>query len=144
VGRQRRLEKCPRTLVLLVPLFSCQVREEPQARNGLPSLLCFLFVEGPQRPYSFPSSRSTLASTFELPVDAVEPRDEIEVPVSAQQGKRMLTAESRDPNVIGRNRGSGSFEFTANGSIGGRCLLLNVQDPEFRKVFNKPVFVALA
>jgi hypothetical protein len=73
----------------------------------------------------------------------VEPRDEIEVPVSAQQGKRMLTAESRDPNVIGRNRGFGSFEFTANGSIGGRCLLLNVQDPEFRKVFDKPVFVAL-
>ena len=107
MGRQRRLEKCPRTLVLFVPLFSCQVREEPQARNGLPSLLCFLFVErreGPQRPYSFPSSRSTLAGTFELPVDAVEPRDEIEVPVSAQQGKRMLTAESRDPITVGRSR----------------------------------------
>jgi hypothetical protein len=65
VGRQRRLEKCFRTLVLLVPLFSCQVREEPQARNGPPSLLCFLFVEGregPQRPYSFPASLAKLAA----------------------------------------------------------------------------------
>src|SRR5712672_3259397 len=41
-----------------------------------------------------------------------------------------------------RNRGSGSFEFTANGGIGGRGLLIHVQDPELRKVFDKPVFVA--
>jgi len=65
------------------------------------------------------------------------------VSVSAQHRKRVLAAESRNPNVIGRNRGSGSFEFAANDSIGGRCLLIYGQHPELRKVFDKPVFVAL-
>src|SRR6266566_200320 len=75
--------------------------------------------------------------------DPEQTRDEVEVPVSAQHRKRVLAAESRNPNVIGRNRGSGSFEFTVNGGIGGRCLLIHVQHPELLKVFDKPVFVAL-
>ena len=65
------------------------------------------------------------------------------MPVSAQHRKRVLAAESRNPNVIGRNRGSGSFEFTANGGIGGCCLFICVQHPKLWKVFDKPVFVAL-
>ena len=85
----------------------------------------------------------SLVIALQSPIDAAETGDEIEVPVSAQHRKRVLAAESRDPNVIGRNRGSGSFEFTANGGIGGRCLLIHVQHPEFWKVFDKPVFVAL-
>src|ERR1700687_754641 len=60
-----------------------------------------------------------------------------------QPRKRVLAAESRNPNVIGRNRGSGWFEFTSNGGIGGCCLFIYVQHPELWKVFDKPVFVAL-
>jgi hypothetical protein len=76
-------------------------------------------------------------------MDAVETRDEIEVPVSAEHRKRVLAAEGRNPNVIGRNRGSGSLEFTANGGIGARCLLIYDQHPELWKILDKPVFVAL-
>jgi hypothetical protein len=86
--------------------------------------------------------QAILLTALQSPIDAAESRDEIEVPVSAQHWKRVLAAESRNPNVMGRNRGSGSFEFTANDSIRGRCLLIYVQHPELRKVFDKPVFVA--
>jgi hypothetical protein len=93
-------------------------------------------------PSSFPSSHSSLVTALQSPIDAAESRDEIEVPVSAQHRKRVLAAERRNPNVIGRNRGSGSFEFTSNGGIGGCCLFIYVQHPKAWKVFNKPVFVA--
>jgi hypothetical protein len=85
----------------------------------------------------------SLVTALQSPIDAAESMDEIEVPVSAQHRKRVLATESRNPNVIGRNRGSGSFEFTADDGIGGRSLLIYVQHPELRKVFDKPVFVAL-
>ena len=106
----------------------------------------FLIVGGTRRTGVPPLSRLATnhwSPPFESPIDAAESSDEIEVPVSAQHRKRVLAAESRNPNVIGRNRGSGSFEFTANGGIGGRCLLIYVQHPEIWKVFDKPVFVAL-
>lgn len=38
-----------------------------------------------------------------LPGDAPESGDEIEVPVSAQQRKRVLAAKRSDPQVIGRD-----------------------------------------
>src|SRR5713101_5820780 len=85
----------------------------------------------------------TTGTALELPVDAAEPRDEIEMTVTAQEWKGVLTTECSDPNIVRGNRSAGSFEFTADGGIRSSRLLVHVYDSELRKVLDEPVLVAL-
>jgi hypothetical protein len=39
----------------------------------------------------------------------------------------MLTAERGNPNVVGRNWGSGSLEFGSNSSVGVGCLFIHIE-----------------
>jgi len=46
------------------------------------------------------------------PIQPTQPFDQVEMSVSAQDGKCMLAAERRNPNVVGRDRGASLFELT--------------------------------
>jgi len=61
----------------------------------------------------FPEGRTREHS----PIDALESGDEIEVPVSAQERKRILTAERGNPRIIGGNGLAFPFQSHANALI---------------------------
>ena len=76
------------------------------------------------------------------PIDAPKSGDEIEVPVSAQKRKRILAAECGDPQVIGRNGLTFLFQLQANGCIGVRGVIVDVEHSHRSGPFPEPVLVA--
>ncbi len=50
--------------------------------------------------------------SVQLPIEPTQPFDQVEMSVSAQDGKGVLPAERRNPNVVGRDRGTSLFELT--------------------------------
>ena len=55
----------------------------------------------------------------------------------------MLTAERGDPNVVGRNRCSGSLKFGSNSSVGVGRLFIHIEHSVVANRFCWPLFVAL-
>ncbi len=68
--------------------------------------------------------------------------DEIEVPVSAQERERILPAECGDPQVIGRNGLTFLFQLQANGCIGVRGVIVDVEHSHRSGPFPEPVLIA--
>ena len=77
-----------------------------------------------------------------LPIDAPKSGDEIEVPVSAQKRERILAAECGDPQVIGRNGLTFLFQLQANGCIGVRGVIVDVEHTHRSGPFPEPVLIA--
>ena len=61
------------------------------------------------------------------PIESLDSRHHIEVPVSAQKGKPMLLAERRNPQVIGRNRLSSLSQLNVDRRIVMSSLFGDVQ-----------------
>jgi len=56
----------------------------------------------------------------------------------------MLTAKRGNPNVVGRNRSSGSLEFGSKSCIGDGRLLIDIKHPVIANRLRQPLLVALA
>jgi hypothetical protein len=74
-------------------------------------------------------------------LNALNPRHQIKVPVPVHNGHRMLTAERRNPQIIGRNRLANSFQRQADNCALERSLLINIKHVHRHNPLPKPVLV---
>src|SRR5712692_4586831 len=98
------------------------------------------------------STASAWASRFERlwvracarsgsPIEPTQPLDQVEMSVSAQDGKGMLPAERRNPNVVGRDRGASLFELTTKLGVPDRGLFTDLEHVADRNHLLQPTLV---
>jgi hypothetical protein len=71
--------------------------------------------------------KQTFAPDFLSPIEPLDSRHHIEVPVAAQKRKPMLPAEGRNPKVIGGNRLPGLPQLDVDSCVVMRSFFGNVQ-----------------
>ena len=58
-----------------------------------------------------------------LPIEALQPFDQVEMPVPAQDGEVMLSTQRRNPGVVGRNWGASLFNSIVSNSRSIKVLI---------------------
>ena len=70
--------------------------------------------------------------TQQSPGNSCDACHRIEVAVAADERLRVLSAQGRNPNIVGRNRSTSFSELVAHPAIGDRSPLIDVEDQKFR------------
>ena len=76
-----------------------------------------------------------------LPIDTFEARNEIEVPIPAQQWERVLTAKGGNPKIVRGNWFAFPLQFETDDRIRASRLILDLEHTDRRNPFLEPVFV---
>ena len=77
----------------------------------------------------------------ESPIDAPKSRDEIEVPVLAQEGKRILPTKRGNPQIVGWDGFAFCFQFETDGRIAMSGFLVDFQNSYRTHPITQPTFV---
>jgi hypothetical protein len=71
----------------------------------------------------------------------MDPLHQVEVLVLAEDGKRMLAAQRRDPGVIGWNRGTRNLQLTLEFGVSHRSFGADIEHPAGRQELGEPSLV---
>ena len=88
-----------------------------------------------------PPPNGTPSGHASSPIEPLHPFDQVEMPVSAQDGKVMLSTQRRNPGVVGRNRCASLFNSIVSNS---RLIRVLIRAVSLRKCRRLPANFILA